>query len=278
MKNLDIQDVLHYYYQVNRKTIVQVLDLFNDVRIARYNNDTGEILKFVKVPLKFAPKTKHWYWAEKTDANGDKIRDKILPMMAMNLTSVDFDDGRQVSQAYRVKSSRINDREIELFYNPVPYNYLFTLDIVAEYMIDITQIVEQILPFFDPFVFVKLSIPELSIGSKKFGSYPLDIKVICDGGSKEDTISMDESDYRLIKWSFNFKVESYLMKPKFSYPVIKKIISEWAIRSETEKMPLTTVIGLSGEKFPIENIPEADLVGAIYDPDLKILYKYEMES
>lgn len=273
---VEIQDVFHYYYQVSRKTIVQFLDLFNDIRIARYNSTTNEIYKFVNVPIKFAPKSKHWYWNEKLDENGNRTRDKILPMIAVNLTSVDFDSSRQVSKSNRVKTSIRKDNEtIELFYNPVPYNYIFTMEIAAEYMVDITQIIEQIVPFFDSHSFIKITIPELSIGTAKLGSYPLDLKVIYEGGNKDETTSFDESDYRTIRWTLNFKVEGYMMKPKYDYPIIKRQIYEWAIRNDTEKMPFMTTVGLSAEKYPIDDLTTEELSGALYDPELKLLYKYE---
>lgn len=277
--DVDIQDVLHYYYQASRRTIVQFLDLFNNIRIGRYNNDTGNLESFVKVPLKFAPKSKSFYWVEKLDSEGNRIRDLVLPMMACNLTSMEFAPDRQVSRTFRVKGDNIiSENNVELLYNPIPYNYTFNVDIAAEYMIDITQIIEQILPFFDPSVYIRVTIPELSIGTTSIGSYPLDLKVVYDSNSRDIPVTIDESDYRIIKWTLTFKVEGYLFKPKYEYPVIKKIITEWGIRSETEPMPLTTTIGLSADKYKITNLTQSELEGSVYDQSLGLLYKYEMEN
>ena len=150
----------HYFYNVMRKTIIQFLDVFNDIVIARYNSDTGEVIKYVKVPLKFAPKTKQWYWTELREA-GD-VRDQVLPIMAVEMENVEYAQDRQVNRNHKVTLS--SDSSVnKQYFNPVPYDFTFKLMIAAEYMVDITQIVEQIFPFFTPEAYVRITIPELNI-------------------------------------------------------------------------------------------------------------------
>lgn len=51
----------HYYYETIRKTVLQFLNIFSDIKIARYDNDTGNILKYIKLPVSFSPKSKAWF-------------------------------------------------------------------------------------------------------------------------------------------------------------------------------------------------------------------------
>ena len=50
----------YFYFSSLRKTILQFLDMFNNINIAKYDSD-GTIIKYVKVPIKLAPKQKFYY-------------------------------------------------------------------------------------------------------------------------------------------------------------------------------------------------------------------------
>ena len=278
--NVDIKDDDKFYYQVMRKTIVQFLDMFNGVVIGRYDNETGELLKYVSVPLKFAPKTKEWYWSEKTNPDtGVRMRDKILPIMACNLVSVDKAQERTVNAKYRARTTTQKNDTIERFFHPVPFDYNFEVKIAAEYMVDVTQIMEKVLPYFDNYLYIRITIPELDIIVEdiKEGAYPLDLKVHYTGSSKEETLAFDEGDYRIIVWTMNFTVEVYVFKPKFAYPIIKKAITEYKTTRTSDTYTTTTSIGLSAEKYPLPVSP-SDMAEALYDSDIKLLYKYEREG
>jgi hypothetical protein len=279
--NVYIRDDHKFYYQAMRKTIVQFLDLFDGIAIARYDVPTGRLIKYVSVPFKFAPKMKNWYWSEKTDPEtGQRVRDKILPMMACNLVDVEPAQNRKVNTKYRARTRTQEDNNIERFFNPVPYDYSFEIKIAAEYMVDITQIMERILPFFDNHIFIRLTIPELDIIPEdiKEGAHPLDLKVIYEGSSKEETLDFDEADYRIIMWTLNFKVEGYLFKPKFAYPIIKKSIMEYVIPSQFTVEPgiTTMTTGLSAEKYPLP-VSDEDMEESLYDEDIRMFYKYEKD-
>lgn len=277
---VDIRDDYKFYYQAMRKTIVQFLDLFDGIVIGRYDTETGNLLKYISVPFKFAPKMKHWYWSEKTDPEtGTRTRDILLPMMACNLVNVEAASGRRVNNRYRARTRAKEDNSIERFFNPVPYDYQFEVKIAAEYMVDITQIMERILPFFDSHMFIRLVIPELDIVPEDIdeGAHPLDLKVIYTGSSKEETLTFDSTEYRTILWTLNFTVEGYLFKPKYKYPIIKNIYKEYRIAGIPSPMATTNTIGLSAEKYPLSVSPD-DIEGSLVDEDLRVMYKYEREG
>jgi hypothetical protein len=270
----------HFYYDISKKTVIQFLDMLNDIRIARFDPDTGEILKYIKIPLKFSPKSKNFYWIEKTDAEGRRIRDKILPIIGCNLVNLEFDPARLGNKHHRIRTGKIKDYDVIKYNNLVPYNFSFEVKIAAEYMIDILGITEQILPYFDPLAYIRITIPDLDIEHYKRGTYPLDLKVILESSSKEDTIEIPEADYRALLWNLSFKVEGYLSKKSITTPVIKTIFQDIynsnTITPSGFASKLTTV-GLSAEKFPV-NVSTPELSGALYDENAKLLYKYEKEG
>ena len=48
-----------YYYKTLRKTILSFLDIFNNIKVGKYNSN-GEVVDLVDVPIKFAPKQKFY--------------------------------------------------------------------------------------------------------------------------------------------------------------------------------------------------------------------------
>ena len=224
----------HYFYNVMRKTIVQFLDMFNDIVIARYNQDTGEVIKYVKVPLKFAPKTKQWYWTELREA-GDR-RDQVLPIMAIDLENVEFAQDRMVNRNHKISSSNQSD-DVKQYYNPVPYDFTFKLQIAAEYMVDITQIVEQIFPYFTPEAYVRITVPELNIQglseNGEAGADNLELRVVYESASKEAPVELDESGYRILRWDLSFKVQGYLFSPINTTKRVHEVVQNYYTNDET---------------------------------------------
>lgn len=249
----------HYYYEILRKTIVQVLDLFKDVTIARYN-DQGIITKYIKVPLLFAPKTKQWYWEERR-------KEKVLPMMALNMTSAEYDQNRSTNQHSRIRVSR-DGGNIEEYKNPTPYNFSFQLQIAAEYMIDIVQIIEQILPYFQPYVVVRITVDELGIGipdaTDSHGTEPLEIKVHYEGNDIDAPVEIDEANYRMLMWTLNFKANGYLFQRKSTVEEIRKITMKWYTSEDQYKLSVS-----SDEFTETVSATVCDVVDKLYYKDLE---------
>lgn len=271
----------HYFYNVMRKTIVQFLDVFNDIVIARYNQDTGTVIKYVKVPLKFAPKTKQWYWTELREA-GD-VRDQVLPMIAVNLESAEYAQDRQVNRNAKIESSN-DGTDSKEFYNPVPYDYTFSVQIAAEYMVDITQIVEQVLPFFTPEAYIRITIPELNIEGLSeggtAGTDKLELRVVYESSSKESPVELDEAGYRILLWTLTFKVQGYLFSPFTRSKPIHKVIQNYYITDEAwaqrqndveERMGELGHAALQGATYATD-IPEE---GQPVDDEARQMYAYE---
>lgn len=271
----------HYHYNVMRLTIIQFLDLFNDISIARYNHDTGVVIKYIKIPLRFAPKTKQWYWSELREA-GDR-RDQVLPMMAVDLDNVEYAQNRQVNRNHKISLSN-NSSTTQQYFNPVPYDFTFKLQIAAEYMVDITQIVEQIFPFFTPETYIRITIPELNIDGlgepDETGTDKLELRVVYESATKESPIELDEAGYRILRWDLTFKVQGYLFSPVCETSRVHKVIQNYYLSDETwnnrgEDVELgegefgSQVI--QGSTFAT-NIPED---GIPIDDTIRELYNYE---
>jgi hypothetical protein len=256
--------------------------MFNDIVIARYNPDTGAVIKYVSVPLKFAPKTKQWYWTELR--NADDRRDQVLPMMAIDMESVEFARDRQVNKNHKITAWN-DGNDTSQIYTPVPYDYTFNVQIAAEYMVDITQIVEQIFPFFTPEAYIRITIPELNIegenpdGAAGFGN--LDLRVVYESSSKEEPVEIEEANFRVIIWTLTFKVQGYLFTPLQEGKAIHKISLNYFLDDDAWNSRTTdnligdpgtaTVQGVGSTTLTQQEIDDLEVV----DDSVKEMYKYE---
>lgn len=219
----------HYYYEAIRRTTIQFINIFSNINIARYDDSTGNVLKYVRVPVTFAPKSKQWYWEAKK-------QNKVLPMMAINMTGIEYSTDRSVNRNSKINIGETTRNGDNFYYNPVPYDFEFEVQIASKYMVDVIQLIEQILPYFQPESYVNLSLPILNIDKKNVdegtGTEPLNIKVIYEGNSLEQTIDIPEADYRIIIWTLNFRVQGYLFKPKFTVPLVNSISFHWVFSED----------------------------------------------
>ena len=252
----------YYYYKVLRKTIVQFLDRFNNIQIARYNS-SGDFLKYVEVPIKFSPKEKFWFWLN------ERKDDEILPIMSSSLTGIAFAAERATNRKQGiVTSSSLDTNNVNKFLNPTPYDVNFQIQIWAEYMTDIDQILEQILPWFQPHIFARINIPEIG------GAF--DMKIIFESASPEFEAEYTDDARRVLRYVLDFRVQTYLFKPVETSGVIGEIFINFytntgafrhAVSSDSSSMFTS---GASGESMRLIGV-------SAYGPDDDTkIYDYEL--
>ena len=101
---------------------------------------------------------------------------------------------------------------------PVPYNIGFELSIWTKLNDDALQIVEQILPYFQPAFTLTVDLVK-SIGEKR------DIPLVLDNVSFQDDYEGDFSTRRALIYTLNFTAKTYLFGPiaDTSEGLIKKV-------------------------------------------------------
>ncbi len=200
----------YYYYKCIRKTIIQFLALFNGIEIERYEQD-GTVRGRYMVPLKFAPKSKAYMWV--TDLGRDE---EMLPMMTVTMTGIDFDINRLTNRNEKIRvDTDYSNLTATYASNAIPYNISFSLQIYALHMVDIDQIYEQILPYFTPYAFFIVNIPEIGL--------TFEVKVILNSCSPMMTDDATEEEARVIKWETQFQCQMFLFKPTSTVGIIGKL-------------------------------------------------------
>ena len=104
-------------------------------------------------------------------------------------------------------------------YTPVPYNISYTLNIFTATAESGLQIVEQILPFFQPdYTVTVIAVPELDIKR--------DVPIILNDVNYEDSYSGDFTSRRAVIYTLNFTAKTYLFGPANTQKVIKEVQSD----------------------------------------------------
>jgi len=157
----------------------------------------------MQVPLSYGPAQKFLARLEQ-QADLNKSVQITLPRMSFEMNTIAYDPTRKAGVTQTFKTS--DGTNLKKVYMPVPYNIGFELSIFTKLNDDALQIVEQILPYFQPSFNLTVDLVS-SIGEKR------DIPVILDNISFQDDYEGDFSTRRALIYTLNFTAKTYLFGP-----------------------------------------------------------------
>jgi len=206
-----------FYHESIRNVIVAFGTMFNNIQIVRKNN-SGAIVQTMKVPLAYGPKQKFLTRLDQ-DPSTTGATAITLPRLGFEIGSLTYDPIRKMNRVQKfkkVKSSSSDSNKLDTQYMPVPYNMDITLYAMAKNSDDALQIVEQILPYFQPDY--TLTINDMAaMGVKK------DVPIILTDVSYEDSYQGDFEARRAIIYTMSFTTKFFLYGPVTSSKVIKTV-------------------------------------------------------
>ena len=215
-----------YFYNETIKRCVSVFGtLFNNVDVKKIKSD-GTVLSQFRVPISYGPKQKFLDRLAEEPNLSDRNRSAItLPRMAFELTGFEYDAQRQQNKLIRsIKNQYEADGKRGFQYAPAPYNLNFTLSILAKNMNEALQIVEQIIPYFQP---------EYTVTMKMVDGIPdnRDVPVVLNGVSFSDEYEGSFEDRRIIEYTLDFQMKTYFFGPIYTGRMIKNVIERTYIPS-----------------------------------------------
>jgi hypothetical protein len=194
----------YFYHEILRKTIVSFGTLFNDIQIKHKKNDATDF-SILTVPIAYGPVQK--FLARLEQVPDLKKRVAItLPRMSFEMTGITYDAGRKVSTLQTFKSVESADGKLTKTFMPVPYNINIRLSILSKLNEDALQIIEQILPYFQPQFTLTVDLIK-EIGEKR------DIPMILDRITMDDQYEGDYTERRALIYTLDFTAKTYLFGP-----------------------------------------------------------------
>lgn len=202
----------HFYNERVRKSVAVFGALFNNLYVIRKSGD--KVLNQSRVPLAYAPQRKFLERIQQM-LDGESAERQVavkLPRMSFEITNIAYDPARQLPKTnYFTKAGDTSDARNK-FYTSVPYIISFELNIYAKQHDDALQVVEQIVPYFNP---------QYTISVKPISGYESivdDVPLILNGVQFSDDFEGAVEARRTIIYTlqFDMKIAFYGPKPSES--------------------------------------------------------------
>ena len=235
----------YFYHEILRRTVVSFGSLFNEISI-KHTDNSGNVKSVIKVPLAYGPTQKFLARLEQSPDLNKPVQ-ITLPRMSFEFTGLTYDPTRKstTTQTFIAKSA-VDGTETKKVYLPVPYNMQFELSIMSKLNDDALQIIEQILPFFQPAYSMTIELVDI-INEKR------DIPVVLENITMQDDYEGNFSTRRVLIYTLRFTAKTYLFGPVSSATkdVIKKATIGYITGGTTDSP--TREIVYSAEPRAIKN-------------------------
>ena len=214
----------YFYHEILRKTVIGFGTLFNNIQVKHVDAD-AKTVSVLKVPLAYGPVQKFLARIEQSP-NLQKANTITLPRMSFEFTGLNYDPSRKVTQTQTFITAKTTSKTLaKKVYMPVPYNMTFELSVMTKLNEDALQVVEQILPYFQPSYNLTINLLS-SIGEKR------DIPIVLDTVTFTDDYEGDFSTRRALIYTLTFTAKTYLFGPvpDSSTGIIKKATIDYSTR------------------------------------------------
>ena len=205
----------HFYHATMRKSVAVFGTLFNNIQVVRKKAD-GSTINQIRVPLAYGPKEK--YLARLDSATGFDAQMGIkLPRMAFEITSLTLDQTQKLQKRNTISEAHGSDiTKKKTIKHYTAYDIGMSLFIMTKNQDDGLQIVEQILPYFQP---------EYSVSIKPVDGFnhKQDVSVILGGVSIDDQYEGDFTERRVLIYQLDFTMKMKFFGPTGDQGVIREI-------------------------------------------------------
>jgi len=188
----------YFYNEIFRSVIIGFGSLFNGIEIKKGDS-------IIKVPLAYGP-TQKFLARMQQEADLNKPVSITLPRMSFEFLGLQYDASRKSTQTQTIINQTPDGANVKRNYLPVPYNMRFELSIMTKLNDDMLQIIEQILPYFQP----AYQLPINFLGNLK---EKRDVPINLDNISMEDDYEGNFDTRRALIYTLSFTAKTTLFGP-----------------------------------------------------------------
>ena len=241
----------YFYHEIIRKTVISFGTLFNDIYI-RHEDAAGNDISEMKVPVAYGPRQKFLARIQQ-QPELNKATQITLPRMSFEISSISYDPTRKsgITQTFKAKDGE----QMKKVFMPVPYNLGFELNILTKLQDDGLQILEQILPFFQPGFTLSVDLVK-SIGEKR------DIPMVLQSITQQDDYEGDFATRRALIYTLQFTAKTFMFGPIADTPegLIRKVQLDYYSDSNTrtaKRVQRYTVAAKAKQDYNEDNVIDA---------------------
>lgn len=201
-----------FYHGLTRRIIVAFGSVFSNIKIERYNND-GIVEQTIAIPLSYAPKEK-WVVRIDEDPSLERHTYTVLPRMSFEITGMSYDSSRKLNRMNDITCYQ--DSTMSKVGSPAPYNIDISLYVLTKTQEDALQIIEQILPYFNPEYSVSVKLVEAT-------NVTMDVPIVLNSVSIQDDYDGDFQTRRFVTYTLNFSIKANFFGPVRQNGVIENV-------------------------------------------------------
>jgi hypothetical protein len=199
-----------------RKYVVLFGTMFNNITLVRTNTDSNAEIERVKIPIVYGPKEKY-VSRLRSDPDLQKQIQVRLPRMSFELSGISYDASRKQNSLLKMSQGNTGT-SAKSSYMAVPYDLNFDLILYTRNIDDGNQIIEQILPYFNPDYTATIN-PVSTLGILK------DIPIIMNSVSNQVEYEGNFDTVRFVYWTLSFTMKAHFYGPVTNPKIIRKVIA-----------------------------------------------------
>ena len=205
----------YFYNEGLRKLTTAFGTIFNNIQVKKMSSAGDSTIQSIRVPLAYGPKEKFMVRLDQQASLDNQEFAAVLPRMSFEISGISYDATRKLTRVQKFKTVKTNSNSIlNINYTPVPYNINYNLNIFTATAENGLQIVEQILPYFQPDYTVTLNIiPNMDIKR--------DVPIVLNTVNYEDSYTGDFTTRRAVIYTLAFTAKTYLYGPSTTQKVIR---------------------------------------------------------
>lgn len=200
----------YFYHEMTRKYQIVFGSLFQDMQVRRLNSDNTKS-KVLGVSVVQSSKEKFIQRllgdVDQTYDGDDVGRRRTaitLPSIGYEMTDMSYDGSRKVAKTNYIRHRNNKTDSAHHTYVPAPYNLTFEVNIATATKSDMLQIIEQILPGFQP----DFNITIIGIEGIEY-----DVPIDFNGISSTDSYEGSFEERRQIIWTLGFTMKAFYFAP-----------------------------------------------------------------
>lgn len=237
----------HFYHETIRRAVAVFGTLFNNMNVVR-RDGSGNVLEVMKVPLSYGPKQK---FLARLDQEASLVDPKVaikLPRMSFEITSLSYDTNTKMAKGQRQRIPT-EDGSYQSVLGPVGYRMGMQLNIIAKNQDDALQMIEQIIPFFQP---------DYTVTVKQVNdNFKSDMPFVLQGVTMNDDYEGDFTTRRAIIYTLDFETRVRFYGPLSQSNTIKRttidILNQNTNALEERQLQVVNPLGAEpGEEYNID--------------------------
>ncbi len=235
----------YFYPRTITSVVIALSNMFKGFKIQRLDTN-GDLVKEFEVPFTFGPVNKYQYLRTREEENKEYYLQ--LPRISLVLNGINYapDRATGVNETRHFYDKTIGIDNLDDFYEdmmPTPYDLEFEVAVRTEALDDFSQLMENILPYFNPSQFLRVK--EFS-----FLTIERDLLVLLNSVSPEFTMDQEENEKREVNANISVTVKAWLYQPISSAKIIKIINTKYFVSNNiTSEWGTTSASSILAESY-----------------------------